>query len=55
VRFQQTQYSLATRILFAVLFFVPLPSEATITGEVVKLDPGAQPPGSGANATAPAR
>jgi hypothetical protein len=55
VRFQQTQYALATRILFAVLFFVPLPSEATITGEVVKLEAGAQPPGLAGSATAPAR
>jgi hypothetical protein len=54
-RFQQTQYALATRILFAILFFAPLPSEATITGEVVKLEPGAQPPGMGASAPAPAR
>ena len=40
VHFQQTQYGLATRMLFALLFFIPLPSEATITGEVVKLAPG---------------
>ncbi|HYH99363.1 hypothetical protein [Hyalangium sp.] len=50
VRFQQTQYALATRILFAILFFAPLPSEATITGEVVKLEAGAQPPGMAASA-----
>jgi len=55
VRFQQTQYALATRLLFAILFFVPLPSEATITGEVVKLEAGAPSPGMGASATAPAR
>jgi hypothetical protein len=55
VRFQQTQYNLATRILFAILFFVPLPSEATITGEVVKLQQGAQPPGLAGSAVAPAR
>jgi hypothetical protein len=41
VRFQQTQYPLPTRILFAVLFFIPLPSQVTLTGEVVKLSPGA--------------
>jgi hypothetical protein len=41
VRFQQTQYPLPTRILFALLFFVPLPSEVTLSGEVVKLGPGA--------------
>jgi hypothetical protein len=40
VRFQQTQYPLPTRILFAVLFFIPLPSEVTLSGEVVKLGPG---------------
>ncbi len=45
MRFQQTQYALPTRILFAILFFIPLPSEATITGEVVKLRPGAHAPG----------
>ena len=39
VRFEQTQYALPTRILFAILFFIPLPSESTITGEVVKLSP----------------
>jgi len=41
VRFEQTQYPLPTRILFAVLFFIPLPSEVTLRGEVVKLGPGA--------------
>lgn len=54
-RFQQTQYNLPTRLLFAILFFIPLPSEATITGEVVKLEPGAQPPGLAGSAAAPAR
>jgi hypothetical protein len=47
VRFQQTQYILPTRILFAVLFFIPLPSEVTLSGEVVKLGPGAAPPSAG--------
>ena len=37
LRFHQTQYPLPTRILFAVLFFIPLPSEVTLSGEVVKL------------------
>jgi hypothetical protein len=55
VRFQQTQYALATRILFAILFFAPLPSEATITGEVVKLEAGAQPPGMAASTAGEAR
>ncbi len=43
VRFHQTQYPLPTRILFALLFFIPLPSEVTLSGEVVKLAPGAVP------------
>jgi hypothetical protein len=43
VRFHQTQYPLPTRILFALLFFIPLPSEVSISGEVVKLAPGAVP------------
>ncbi|WP_257449013.1 hypothetical protein [Archangium lipolyticum] len=43
VRFQQTQYPLPTRILFALLFFIPLPSEVTFSGEVVRLAPGAVP------------
>lgn len=54
-RFQQTQYSLATRILFSILFFIPLPSEATITGEVVRLESGAMASGMGADPLAPAR
>jgi hypothetical protein len=37
VRFQQTQYLPATRVLFAILFIVPLPSECTLTGEAIKL------------------
>ena len=37
VRFSQTDYVLPTRILFAVLFFIPLPSEVNVSGEVVKL------------------
>ena len=35
------------------LFFLPLPNEATITGEVVKLEPGGTPPGTGAATSAP--
>jgi len=53
VRFQQTQYALATRILFAILFFIPLPNESSISGEVVKLEPGASPPGAGVATPAP--
>jgi hypothetical protein len=55
VHFEQTQYTLPTRILFALLFFAPLPSEVNITGEVVKLQPGAPAPGMGASPVAPAR
>ena len=47
LRFQQTQYTVPTRILFALLFIIPLPSEVTLTGEVVKLGPGAVPPSAG--------
>jgi hypothetical protein len=47
LRFQQTQYTVPTRILFALLFFIPLPSEVTLSGEVVKLGPGAAPPSAG--------
>jgi hypothetical protein len=49
MRFQQTQYTLPTRLLFSILFFIPLPSEVTITGEVVKLEGGASPPGMAAS------
>jgi hypothetical protein len=44
VRFHQTQYALPTRLLFALLFFIPLPSQVTFTGEVVRLDPEGLPP-----------
>ena len=44
VRFHQTQYALPTRVLFAVLFFIPLPSQVTFTGEVVRLGPDGPPP-----------
>lgn len=39
VRFHQTQYLLPTRIIFAVLFIFPLPTNVTITGEIVRLRP----------------
>jgi hypothetical protein len=45
VRFQQTQYLFQTKLLFALLFFVPLPSEVTVTGELVRYR--AQSGGSG--------
>ena len=44
LRFQQTQYTLPTRLLFAVLFFIPLPSQVTFTGEVVRLTSQDAPP-----------
>jgi hypothetical protein len=44
VRFHQTQYALPTRVLFALLFFIPLPSQVTFTGEVVRLGPEGPPP-----------
>lgn len=37
VHFHQTQYLLATKIVFAILFFIPLPSECSIAGEAVRL------------------
>lgn len=39
LRFSQTDYILPTRILFAVLFFAPLPSEVNVMGEVVRRTP----------------
>jgi hypothetical protein len=38
VRYHMTQYTPVTRVLFAFpFFFIPLPSEVVITGQVVKL------------------
>jgi hypothetical protein len=37
VRFRQTQYTPAARVLGAIFFVVPLPSRVTITAEVVRL------------------
>jgi hypothetical protein len=42
LRFEQTDYPMPIRLIFAVLFFIPLPAEANVRGEVVKL--GAQSP-----------
>lgn len=39
VSFHQTQYGVPTRVLFALLFFAPLPSQVTLKGEVVRLRP----------------
>ena len=43
VKFHQTQYVPVTQVLFAILFFIPLPSSVTLTGEVVRLQAGAVP------------
>ena len=37
VRFHMTQYTPFARVLGALFFFAPLPSEVTITGQVVRL------------------
>jgi hypothetical protein len=45
VRFHQTQYLPFTKVVGLIFFFIPLPSQVTITAEVVKLrHPGAQAP-----------
>lgn len=43
VRFHQTQYTTVTKVLGAILFFIPLPSDVTITGEVIKRGAPAAP------------
>lgn len=40
VRFRQTQYAPITQAVFAVFFFIPLPSQVVVTAEVVKLRGG---------------
>jgi hypothetical protein len=40
MRFRQTQYLPAQRVLGAIFFFIPLPSSVTVTAEVVKLRRG---------------
>jgi hypothetical protein len=37
VRFHQTQYLTITKVVGLIFFFIPLPSQVTITAEVVKL------------------
>lgn len=37
VRFHMTQYTPVAKVLGAIFFFVPLPSQVTLTGQVVKL------------------
>ena len=44
VRFRQTQYLPAARVLGAIFFFIPLPSSVTVTAEVVKLQRHADRP-----------
>ncbi len=50
VRYNMTQYTPWARVLGAIFFIFPLPSEVTITAQVVKLtggrQSGAQPPAS---------
>jgi hypothetical protein len=38
VRYHQTQYQTLTRAVVLVLFFIPLPAEVTVTGELVRLE-----------------
>ncbi|MET0401567.1 MAG: hypothetical protein ABW123_04150 [Cystobacter sp.] len=46
VRFRQTQYMPTTKVLGAIFFFIPLPTEVTLSAEVVKLHrPGEAAPG----------
>lgn len=40
VRYHMTQYTPWARVLGALFFIVPLPSQVTITGQVVKLKAG---------------
>jgi hypothetical protein len=47
VRFRQVQYAPATQAVFAVLFFIPLPTEVVVTAEVVKLTQPAHRASSG--------
>lgn len=48
LRYQQTQYPIVTRVLGALFFFVPLPAEVNVTGEVVRLRRGPEHTGAGA-------
>ncbi len=42
-RVEQTNYTTAARILGLIFFFAPLPSEVTITGELVRVRRGVAP------------
>lgn len=46
LRFEQTQYNTAARVLGLLFFFAPLPSEVTVRGEVIRLQaaPGPRNP-----------
>lgn len=44
VQWSQIQYPLPSRILGALFFFIPLPAEVTLTGEVVSLRRDSPPP-----------
>jgi hypothetical protein len=39
-RFHMTQYTPVAKVLGAIFFFVPLPSQVTVTAQVVKLERG---------------
>ncbi len=47
LRFEQTQYLPLARICGLIFFFVPLPTDVTLTGEVVRLGDGGDSDGSG--------
>ena len=53
VRYAMTQYTPFARAMGAIFFIFPLPSGVTITGQIVKLKPGAAPthPGPAAPAS----
>jgi len=53
VRYQMTQYTPGARVLGAIFFIFPLPSGVTITGQVVKMKPGAAAPAMPPPAAAP--
>ncbi len=53
LRFEQTQYNPAARLVALVFFFVPLPTEVTVRGEVIRL--GNSHPNSKDAYPAPAR
>lgn len=44
VRFHQTQYLTSTKLLGALFFFLPLPSQVTVSAEVVRLRRPGPPP-----------